>query len=191
MAETGVDWIVGRVASCLSGSREIVAAFLFGSAATGRLTAESDIDVAVYFTPAPHGDDRVPLEIEEESARDPSKEDALWGLLEKELGRPVDLVVLNRAPATLGASVVLNGVPCLIRDRALMDRFARAVTVLAEEFRDFTRDFAQIRGRSRSLSEIDRARLSRIIDFLGVELADGGQFSNLSRTAYLNSLSAS
>ena len=67
-----------------------------------------------------------------------------------------------------------------------MDRFARAVTVLAEEFRDFTRDFAQIRGRSRSLSEIDRARLSRIIDFLGVELADGGQFSNLSRTAYLN-----
>jgi hypothetical protein len=36
-----------------------------------------------------------------------------------------------------------------------MDRFARAVTTLAEEFRDFTRDFAQIRGRSRSLSEID------------------------------------
>ena len=71
LAETGVDWIVGRVASCLSGSREIVAAFLFGSAATGRLTAESDIDVAVHFTPAPHGDGRVPLELEEESARYP------------------------------------------------------------------------------------------------------------------------
>jgi hypothetical protein len=71
VAETGVDWIVGRVASCLSGSREIVAAFLFGSAATGRLTAESDIDVAVHFTPAPHGDGRVPLELEEESARYP------------------------------------------------------------------------------------------------------------------------
>ena len=41
LAETGVDWIVGRVASCLSEGREVVAAFLLGSAATGRLTADS------------------------------------------------------------------------------------------------------------------------------------------------------
>jgi predicted nucleotidyltransferase/uncharacterized protein YutE (UPF0331/DUF86 family) len=185
VAENGVDWIVERVASCFSENREIVAAFLFGSAATGRLMAESDIDVAVYFAPAPQGNDRAFLELEEEGARYP-QEYALWDSLEKAIGRPIDLVVLNRAPATLAASVVLNGVPCVVHDQALMDRFARAVTMLAEEFRDFTSDFAQIRGRSRSLSEIDRARLLRILDFLGEELTDGGQFANLSQAGYLN-----
>jgi predicted nucleotidyltransferase/uncharacterized protein YutE (UPF0331/DUF86 family) len=185
VAETGVDWIVERVASCLSESSDIIAAFLFGSAAAGRLTAESDIDVAVYFSPALRANDQALLDLEEESARYP-QEDALWGSLEEALGRPVDLVVLNRAPATLAAAVVLNGVPCVVRDRALMDRFARAVMTLAEEFRDFTRDFAQIRGRSRSLSEIDHARLLRILDFLGEELADSGKFANLSRSGYLN-----
>ncbi len=149
-----------------------------------RMTDESDIDVALYFYPNPDAAGRTPLDLESEDARYPA-EDEIWGELERRLKREVDLVVLNRAPATLSAAVVLEGRPCVMRDSAIMGRFSEAVTAIAEDFRTFIEEFVEIRDRSRSLSEIDRARLLRILDFLAGELTERSKFTTLTSNSYL------
>ena len=178
------DELVATIRDVLAERPEAVAAFLFGSAAKKRMTDESDIDVAVYFRANPDAAGRTPLEVEAEDARYPS-ENEIWGDLERRLKREVDLVVLNRAPATLAAAVVLEGRPCVMRDSAIMGRFSAAVTTIAEDFRTFIDEFVQIRDRSRSLSEIDRARLLRILDFLAGELSERSKFTALSSNSYL------
>ena len=65
-----------------------IAVYLFGSVARGDATAASDVDVAVLFDQAP----------------EPALDGAvltLEGEIERHLGRPVDLVSLNGAPADL------------------------------------------------------------------------------------------
>jgi hypothetical protein len=49
----------------------------------------------------------------------------------------------------LVAGVLSTGIPCVIRDVALIDRLSRAAGSLAEDFREFIYDFARIRERSR------------------------------------------
>ncbi len=85
-------------------------AYLFGSRARGEAVAGSDVDVAVLFE------------------RDPPR--TLAGLhldladdLSAAVGGPVDLVVLNRAPADLIHRVLRDGILILERDRAARIRF--------------------------------------------------------------------
>ncbi len=87
-----------------------LAVYLFGSVARGDATATSDVDVAVLFDQAP----------------EPTLSGAaltLEGELERHLGRPVDMVNLNRAPADLVHRVLRDGVIVFDRDRARRLRF--------------------------------------------------------------------
>lgn len=180
-----VESMVKKVVECVSPRTEINAAYLFGSAASGRMTQESDIDVAVYAGDHAGAGVRIPLAIERAEARFPWESD-LWTALERALGRNVDLVILDRAPAAIVAGVMSTGIPCLVRDVALVGRLARAAASLAEDFREFVYDFARIKGRSQSLSEIDKARLARILDFFDMELEAQPQFADITRAAYLS-----
>jgi len=88
----------------------LVCAYLFGSRARGEPRPDSDIDLAVLLE------------------RDPPP--TLAGLhldladrLRAAVGRPVDLVVLNRAPVDLIHRVLRDGVLVLERDRSARIRF--------------------------------------------------------------------
>lgn len=154
-------------------------AFFFGSYARGAETSESDFDVAVYFKPEGKA-----LEWEED--RPYEAEDEIWGDVERLIGLRTDLIVLNRAPSTLAFSVIQEGTPLIVKDRSLYLRFFLAVSSAAEDFRDFTRDFYAIKQRSASLSDIEKDRLIRIVDFLDAELKDYPEFRGLSKTVYEN-----
>ena len=153
-------------------------AFVFGSAVKGTATTESDVDIAVYFTPK--GKE---LEWEETQVYH-DKEDKIWGDVEHIVGARTDFVVLNRAPATLAATVISEGVPITIKDYAMYLRFFLNISSAAEYFREFTSDFWAIKQRSRSLTDIDRDRLIRIADFLETELNEYPVFTSLNQKIY-------
>jgi len=75
---------------------DVAAVYLFGSTARSTARVDSDVDVAVLFHTSPprtlHGP-RLAIE----------------GELERTLGAPVDLVVLNDAPVDLRARVLRDG----------------------------------------------------------------------------------
>ena len=156
---------------------DVSMAFIFGSYAKKRETSESDFDVAIYFKP------RGKM-LEWEEIEDRADEDKIWSDIERIIGIRTDLVVLNRAPATLAFSVIQEGTPIIIKDSSLHLRFFLAISSAAEYFTDFTKDFWAIKQRSSSLTEIDQQRLIRIIDFLETELADSPKFLDLDQKIY-------
>jgi predicted nucleotidyltransferase/uncharacterized protein YutE (UPF0331/DUF86 family) len=161
-------------------------ALLFGSASVGRETSESDVDVAVYLTDSSDGRRAAGTglpDVEEPDRRYPAEHE-LWRAAERICERSVDLVVLNRVPATIAAAALLTGTELVVHDRALYTTFYLTVTTLAEDERDFTDDFVRIKQRSRSLSEVDRGRLVRIIDFLSDELGDADEFGGIGLERY-------
>lgn len=82
---------------------DAAAVYLFGSVARGEDTATSDVDVAVLFgSEPPDGFAGLALPLE--------------GALERQLGRPVQLIVLNRAPVDLVHRVLRDGIVLLDRD---------------------------------------------------------------------------
>lgn len=87
----------------LGASPGVSAAYLFGSTARGAARAGSDVDVAVLFDVSP------PRTLD--SARF-----SLAGDLEAAIGRPVDLIVLNDAPADLRIRVLREGRLLVERD---------------------------------------------------------------------------
>lgn len=103
---------VVRIARGISESApaDVLAVYLYGSRASGNASPDSDVDLAVLLKSAPaptlHG-----------AARD------LEGSVERALGLPVEVVVLNRAPADLVHRVLRDGVILLDRDRAARIRF--------------------------------------------------------------------
>ncbi len=94
----------------LAGRGDVVAAYLFGSVARGTATPTSDVDVAILLAADP-----------------PSTIDGLQlgleGELERGLGLPVQLVVLNRAPCDLVHRVLRDGVLLVDRDPGARIRF--------------------------------------------------------------------
>lgn len=156
---------------------DVLMAFVFGSFARGTETVESDLDVAVYIVP--EGPD-----IEWEETRDYKAEDEIWSSVERITGRDTDLIVLNRAPSTLACSIVQEGIPVIIKDPALCLRFSLLVSSAAEDFREWSRDFRAIKQRSMSLTDVDRDRLMRIVDFLETELADHAKFAGIDERTY-------
>ena len=89
--------IRGRIeAYFASHADNIAAVYIFGSQARGDTTTASDIDLAVLFAEPPDATLAGPaLTIE--------------GQLERILGRPVDLLVLNSAPADVVHRVLRDG----------------------------------------------------------------------------------
>ncbi len=164
------------VRTALADFPEVAFAVLFGSAVSGRLRTDSDIDIAVY------GDSDRALEIETERVL--LDEPGIQIAIERAIDRNVDLLVLNRAPATVAATALLNGRTLFIRDGAIYSRYFLAVTTVAMDFLELEREFRRIRARSASLSEIDRSRLHRILEFIREELEDQPQFEQLSLRQY-------
>lgn len=170
------DSIASAVGSALEPFSHILFGFLFGSAATGRLRSDSDLDVAVYQASAGK------LEIEVD--RELDREAEIQVALERATQRNVDLLTLNRAPAMVCAAALLSGRPVLLRDGALGTRYLLAVTTVASDFLENEGEFRAIRARSGSLSAIDRSRLQRILDFIDTELKDRDQFRAVTLERY-------
>jgi predicted nucleotidyltransferase len=106
------------VIDVLAPRADVAAAYLFGSTARGEARPDSDIDIAVLFaTPQPRTlDARFSLE----------------GDLERALGKPVDLIVLNDAPVDLRIRVLRGG--RLLLERAPGARIAFEVMTRNEAF---------------------------------------------------------
>jgi len=152
-------------------------AFIFGSYAKVRQISESDLDIAVYFKP-------VSRVIEWEETRYYPDEDTIWMDIEKVVGIKTDFVVLNRAPSTLAFSIIQEGLPVIIKDRALYLRFFLTISSASEYFKEFVREFWMIKQRSLSISEDDKIRLIRIADFLETEINDFPEFRTITQQAY-------
>jgi predicted nucleotidyltransferase len=91
-------------------SRGAVAVYLFGSVARGEARPDSDVDVGVLFAAEP------PTTLD-------APQFALEGDLERVLGRPAQVVALNRAPADLVHRVLRDGRLVLDHDPAARIRF--------------------------------------------------------------------
>jgi predicted nucleotidyltransferase len=108
----------------------VVAVYLFGSRARETATPRSDVDVAILYAqpPAPSLEG-IPLDTEAD--------------LERVLGVPVQVVVLNQAPVDLVHRVLRDGKLLLDRDPSARIRFeVRA----RNEFFDLQRVLAQYRA---------------------------------------------
>ena len=93
-----------------SAPSEIVAAYLFGSRARGTARPSSDVDLAVLLRSRPVGRlSNVAREFE--------------ASVERVVRRPVEVVVLNTAPADLVHRVLRDGILVLDRDRPTRIRF--------------------------------------------------------------------
>lgn len=94
-----------QIVDVLEGRADVTAAYLFGSTARGESRHDSDVDIAVLFAAPPARSLQGPRLV-------------LEGELERALGRPVDLVVLNEAPADLRIRILRDGQLLVDRDRS-------------------------------------------------------------------------
>jgi predicted nucleotidyltransferase len=102
---------IEALVNCLAAQPDVLAAYLFGSYATGKARPESDVDLAVLLS----GTDD--MERFERRLR-------LMGEVEEALGRrPADVVVLNDAPPLLAYQVLRYGRLIFERDRAARVEF--------------------------------------------------------------------
>ena len=171
-----MEQLLAALKDALEPFEEVRFALLFGSAVTGRLREDSDIDLAVYI------DSQGRLEVEE--PRDVPEEAGIQIAAERATDRNIDLLILNRAPATVCATAVLEGKSVLVREPGLYSRYFLAVTSVAIDFSETEREFREIRKRSRSISQSDESHLERILDFVDEELADRAAFEGLTLNAY-------
>ncbi|MBN2038723.1 MAG: DUF86 domain-containing protein [Spirochaetes bacterium] len=158
-------------------NHNILMAFIFGSYSRHNETSESDFDIAIYFSPEEN-------KIEWEEEKIYPYEDIIWTDLEKITGINTDLIVLNRAPSNLAYSVIQDGIPIIIKDYAYYLRFFLCISSAAEDFRDYIADYWKIKQRSKSISEIDRIRLIKTIDFMETELKDYDLFKDITDKDY-------
>ena len=125
--------ITVRIKESLSKKPNIVYAILFGSAAEDRLREDSDIDVAIRFSPEPDV-----MELGEISS-----------LIESVVGRAVHVVNIVKAPPPLRYEIFKNGVLILVRDEGLLaEDKARAIM----EYLDFRPHYEKMaKGLMRAL----------------------------------------
>lgn len=112
--------MIDRLAAAVEADPHIAYALVFGSAASGRASTHSDVDVGIGLA---DGVELTPLEI-----------GALAARLEEAAGCAVDLVLLDEAPPGLAYRAFRDGRPIAVRsEAALKARFVRAVL----EYLDF------------------------------------------------------
>lgn len=103
---------IGRIFHYFKGRDEVSALFIFGSAAKGRATAWSDIDVAVLADEDKKGKKTF------ESLRK-----TYYAVSPMLASRPVDIVILNTAPPFLKHRIFKTGKLLFRRNRRLLVRF--------------------------------------------------------------------
>ncbi len=144
---------------------DVLLAFLFGSVAKSREIEGSDVDIAIYG--------------EEEAQRDRICQD-----LASLVGRGVDLIRFQEAPATLASSIFKTGIPLTIKDKNLYWKLYLAKTMEAEDFSEFAKSYWDISQRSLSLNPEDKTRLLERLLFLENELADIERFERFTLQEY-------
>lgn len=149
----------------LQEKENVVLAFIFGSWAKGFAGMESDLDIGIYV-------------------RDEAQEDELWLELSKISHLEVDLVLLNRAPASLVSNILKTGVPLVVKDKNLFLDLYLAETLEAEDFFEFAKNYREIYLRSRSLIPEDKTRLIERIHFLENEYAEIDSFKQVTLKDY-------
>jgi predicted nucleotidyltransferase len=118
MAPTASQDLEGAIRAVLAAREEIILAYLFGSAADGRLTPDSDVDVAVWAARTLDTETRMEL------IRD----------LGRTTGRAVDLVDLASTGVPLLQQVLTTGRELLCRDRAAKERLIIRMLNDVEDF---------------------------------------------------------
>ncbi len=109
------DELTAKLRGVLEAHKDVVVAYLFGSAARGELRPSSDVDVAVLISQAAEPDSR--------EATRASLQTSLQADLQEAAHRPVDLVILNHASPDLIHRVLRDGVLLIERDRSARIRF--------------------------------------------------------------------
>jgi predicted nucleotidyltransferase len=122
--------LLNEIKEYLKSRKDVAFAFLYGSYSKGNATSLSDVDIAVYF----HPQQRHPVEFEEERFYDGENE--VWGHLQEILRKEVELLVLNRVPASVAASAI-RGIPLAMNDWGLYLDFMEIITDVAEDFEEF------------------------------------------------------
>lgn len=122
--------IISKLRDYFETKGEVSFAFFFGSWIKDQKGLESDIDIAVYFKPRSNI-----LELQDTEAYYET-ETQLWREIEKIVETEVDLIVLNRAPATVADSA-LRGIPLVIKNRNIYISFLLRVTSEAIDFREW------------------------------------------------------
>lgn len=114
---------------------DIAFAYLFGSAANGKIRKEGDIDIAIYFLPDNN-------EVEWEMHGKDFPEEARIGLeLERLLNKDIDLVILNRARPIIADEILRKGTMISNKDVGIFLEFLCIVTDEAEYMREFINDY--------------------------------------------------
>ena len=144
----------------------VILAFIFGSTAKGMAGEESDMDIAIYL-------------------KDEKDEDRIWLDLSKIIRREVDLVLLNKAPASLVSNIFKTGIPLIIKEKKLFIDLYLSSSLEAEDFLEFAKEYNKIFSRSGSLFPEDRIRLLERISFLKSEYQEIESFSGLKYEEYL------
>ena len=96
--------------ACQSAPSDVLAVYLYGSRARGTATRDSDVDLGVLLKGAPPP-----------ALGGPAQD--VEATVERALGLPVEVVVVNTAPADLVHRILRDGVILLDRDRAARLRF--------------------------------------------------------------------
>jgi hypothetical protein len=122
-----------RIVAVFGSRSDVVAVYLFGSTARGTARGGSDIDVAVLFDAPPARTLSGPRFVIE-------------GELERTLGAPVDLVVLNEVPVDLRTRVLRDG-------RLLVDRDPSARIAFEVRTRNEAFDLEPVLARYRAARE--------------------------------------
>jgi predicted nucleotidyltransferase len=118
-----------RLRDALRDTPGLVSAYLFGSTATGRDHADSDVDVAVLVdrTTHPTPADRFELRL------------TAIATLRRAAGREVDLVILNDAPPQLARRIMVEGERLLVLDSQQELAHLRVVRSRAADLEPFLR----------------------------------------------------
>lgn len=132
--------IIPKLRQYFEKKEEISMAFLFGSWTKGQECIESDIDIALYFKSKTDV-----LEWQNTNSYFES-ENKIWIEIERIVGREVDLVVLNRAAATVADSA-LRGVPIIIKDRNLYMDFLLRITSEVIDFREWVDNYWKLKEK--------------------------------------------
>jgi hypothetical protein len=136
------DRLIFKLREYLEKREEVLMAFLFGSWAKNQEGLESDLDVGVYFRPKTET-----LEWQSDSYYESEKK--IWMELEQIADREIDLLVLNRAPATV-ADAVLRGIPIVIKNQNLYMDYLLRITSEAIDFRACVEDYWRLKEERRN-----------------------------------------
>lgn len=108
----------------------VLAAYVFGSTATGRAHAQSDLDVGVLFDRQLHSTSRARFDAQLELRRQ---------LSPAVIGRELDVVVLNDASPLIGRRIIQDGVCVYTVDDEADLTFRRDVQLRAADLDPFIR----------------------------------------------------